>query len=536
VCGGPNNPLGVGPLVTTGTAFTAGSGCVPWNIWTSHGVTPAALAYLSIPEQLQDTTQEYDVIGSVTSDLSQWAKLPTSESGLQFNVGIEWREDAAAFNPDYVSQQGLAAGGGGATVPVAGELGVWEGFTELRMPIIQHMFLADDLSVEAGYRYSSYTLGFNTNTYKFGVEWAPTKDARLRAGYNRAVRAPNIGELYSPSSVGLDGSEDPCTAPLANAANPTGPLSNGATLAGCEASGLKATEYGKLNPNPAAQYNGLLGGNPDLLPEIADTYTLGVVLTPQVLPSLSVSVDWFDIRIRDAIETLGGNAIINGCVFSGEFCNLVHRAPANGSLWSSPLGYVTDTDINAGAVATRGIDVKGRYRQDLPAGFGSLLFGLEGTWLMSLETIEQPGTPGYDCAGLFGDLCGGGDPKLRSVLNITWGTPWDGLDLTLRWRYFGSQTTEQLNSSPYLSGTSYYPPLAHISAYSWIDLSATFNVWKNVQMELGVNNVFDKDPPIVLLADCSTGSIGGANCNGNTFPGVYDAMGRYLYATIIAKF
>jgi len=532
VCGGPTNGLGVGPLVTPGTAYAVDSACKPWNIWTANGVNQAALGFLSVPEQLQETVTEYVVNGSVTADFGKYgAKLPSADDGLQMNIGAEWRQDAANFAPDFVSQQGIAAGGGGATVPVTGAISVWEAFTELRLPLAQHQTMAEDLFLEGGYRYSSYDLGFNTNTYKIGLEWAPVKDLRLRGSYQRAVRVPNIGELFAPSSVGLDGSEDPCTAPLAT---PT-TLTNGATLAGCEASGLKPAEFGNLAPNPAGQYNGLLGGNNGLLPEIADTYTVGFVLTPRVAPGLMFSVDYFDIKIKNVIETIGGNAIINGCVFSGQFCNLVHRNN-NGSLWANLSGYVIDTLINEGELATRGFDFKGSYRQQLPQGFGSLMFHLEGTYLESLATTPVAGQGSYDCVGYFGDLCGGGNPKWRSVFNMTWSTPWDALDLTLRWRYSGSVTSEQLNPSKYLAGTSFYPPLAHIASYSWFDLSATFNLYKNVQLQLGVNNILDKSPPLVTLADCSTSSPAGANCNGNTFPGVYDSMGRYLFATITAQF
>ncbi len=416
VCGGPNNSLGIGPLIlpsvatkgytgpvaATGTAFSPSTGCVPYDLWASHGVTPAQLAYLSIPEQLQDTVTEYDVQASVTGDFGKYGvKLPFADDGLQVNVGSEWRSDSAQFNPDYVSQQGLAAGGGGATPAVAGAISVWEAFTELRLPLIQHQPLAEDLSLEGGYRFSSSTdLGFNTSTYKIGLEWAPTQDVRLRGGYNRAVRAPNISELYSPQSVGLDGSEDPCTG-----ATPAG------TLAQCERSGITKAEYGNLNANAARQYNGLLGGNPGLQPEIADTYTVGIVLTPRVVPNLQISVDYFDIKIKDVIETLGGNTIINGCVFDDVFCNLVHRDPANGSLWLSTLGYVTDTEVNAGQLSTRGFDVKGSYRQPLPA-LGSLLFGLEGTALQSLATTPVAGQGSYDCAGYFGDVCGVQRPQV----------------------------------------------------------------------------------------------------------------------------
>jgi len=528
VCGGPNNPLGIGPLVTPGTAFAPNSACVPWNIWTSHGVTKAQIAYLSIPEQSQAVATEYVADGSVTGDLGKYgAKLPTADSGLQLNVGAEWREDSEVFSPDYVSQQGLAAGGGGATPPVQGEFSVSELFTELRLPLAEHQFLAEDLSVEAGYRYSNYTDTKTTNTWKLGLEWAPVRDVRLRGSYQRAVRAPNIGELYSPTAVGLDGSEDPCTGPV-----PT------ASLVACERSGVTPAEYGHLAPNPANQYNGLLGGNPNLKPETADTYTVGVVLTPQFVPNLTLSVDYFNIDIKDVIANLGGNTILLECLATGALCNDVHRNPANGSLWISPLGYIYDIDVNQGELRESGMDIKASYRQQV-GGFGSVLFGFEGTYLKDLIDTPLPGgvLGGYDCKGYYGGTCGAGAPELRSVFNVSWSTPWDGLDLNLRWRYLGSLSTELNSSSSYLHGSPYLP-LSHIPAYSYFDLSGTFNVYKSVRLEIGVNNIADKAPPLAVGADCSTSSLlgSGANCNGNTFPGEYDALGRYVFAHVTVQF
>jgi iron complex outermembrane receptor protein len=145
------------------------------------------------------------------------------------------------------------------------------------------------------------------------------------------------------------------------------------------------------------------------------------------------------------------------------------------------------------------------------------------------------GGPSYECKGYFGATCGAANPDWRHVLNATWSTPWDGLDLTARWRYIGSDTTELLNPSPQLAGTA-FAPTSKIAAYNYLDLTAAFNLAKNVRMQVGVNNVADKGPPLVVGSDCSTSSPAGANCNGNTFPGVYDAMGRYLFATITAQF
>ena len=523
-CGGPTSRIG--NLVGQGTGFSVDPLCVPWNVWKAGAVTPAALNFISLPLSEQGFTSEYVADGSITGDLGQYGlKLPTADSGLQLNVGAEWRQDSSNFLPDYEEQQGLGGGVGGVTSPIAGQFHVWEGFMEARLPIATNLPGAEDLSVEGGYRYSSYSEGFNTNTYKLGLEWAPVRDVRLRGSYQRAVRAPNIGELFAPQAVGLDGSIDPCAG-----AKPA------ASAAACAATGVTAAQYGNIPSNPAPQYNGLLGGNPGLKPEVADTYTFGVVLQPRVAPGLTLSVDYFDIKIKNVIGIIGGNTIILDCIqtLSPNFCNLIHRDEF-GSLWLDPTGYISDTTVNEGELTTKGVDVKGSYRVGLPKA-GSLLFSLEGTYTQNLITTPVPGFGSYDCVGYYGATCGAADPKWRHVLNVTWSTPWDGLNLNLRWRYIGADNSEQTSSNPFLAGTSFAAGHSHIPAYNYVDLSGTFNIYKNVQLQLGMNNIADKAPPIVAGADCSTSSPAGANCNGNTFPGVYDSLGRYIFATITANF
>jgi iron complex outermembrane recepter protein len=538
VCGGPTGTLG--PLVptsiyypfnpTSAVSYGATSKCVPWNIWSPNGVTPQQLAALTIPFMNLGQVEEYVVDGSVTGDLGKYGlKLPMADQGAQVNVGAEWRSEYSDFQPDYPSQQNWAGGGGGAAVPISGQFSVKEAFTEVRLPIASHQFMADDLSIEGGYRYSKYSEGFTTNTFKFGGEWAPISDVRVRGSYQRAVRAPNIGELYAAAAVNLDGSEDPCTG-----AKPS------ASVAACELSGVKPSQYGNIPGNPANQYNGLLGGNPNLKPETANTYTFGVVLQPRFVPNLVVSVDYFNIKITDVIAGLGGNTILLDCLAAvgnpaqaAQFCPLVHRDPS-GSLWRSQDGYIIDETVNEGELFTKGIDLKGSYRLPM-ASLGSWLFSLEGTRLQSLATTPFPGFGSYDCVGLYGATCGAADPKWRHVANATWNTPWDGLDINLRWRYIGSQKSELLTNNSFLSGNAFVP-LSQIPAFNYFDLTGTFNLAKNVRLELGVNNLFDKAPPLITGADCSTSSPAGANCNGNTFPGVYDSMGRYLFAHVTAQF
>jgi iron complex outermembrane recepter protein len=464
--------------------------------------------------------------------------VPLADQGLQVNIGAEWREETSVFLPDLASQQGNAAGAGGPTPPISGGFSVREVFTEMRLPIASHQAFADDLSVEGGYRYSKYSEGFDTNTFKLGMEWAPVRDLRLRGSYQRAVRAPNVNELFTPNVVGLDGSVDPCAAPLK--AGSTSVLANGTTFAQCALTGVTPGEFGNITPNSSNQYNGLLGGNPNLKPETAKTYSVGFMVQPHVVPNLSVSVDYFNIKIADIIGPVGGDTILLNCLASvgdpaqaAQFCPLVKRGPG-GSLFLSETGYVIDTNVNLGEEATKGFDVKASYRYAMST-LGSLLFSIEGTKLQSLTTTPLVGFGSYDCVGLFGSTCGAGDPKWRHVFNATWSTPWDGLDVNLRWRYIGSVTSELTTTNTFLAGTPFLP-LSQIPGYNYFDLTTTFSVYKNVRLQLGVNNLLDKAPPLVVGGDCSTSSPGGANCNGNTFPGVYDAMGRYLFAHITAQF
>jgi len=528
------NPTGGAPTCVS-VLNGSDAACVPWNIWTPGGVNAAALKYLSVPLLVDATQTEYLVDGSISGDFGKYGvQLPTASSGLQINIGAEYRSESANFLPDELSQQGNAAGSGGPTPPISGNFHVSEAFTELSLPLVTDHPGAEDLSLVGGYRYSKYTEGFTTNTYKMGIEWAPVKDVRFRGTYQRAVRAPNLGELFTPQTIGLDGSNDGCAAPLA--AGSTTTLTTGYTFAQCANSGVTAAQFGNISPNPANQYNGLLGGNPALVPEVADTYGLGLVFTPSFIKNLSISLDYFDIKIKNVIGPIGGDVILSNClngINTATFCPLVHRA-ATGSLWLGNNGYVVDTEQNLGELSTKGVDVKGTYRVSLPAA-GSLLFAMEGTYLKNLSTTPVAGQGSYDCTGFFGSTCGAADPTWRHVLNATWSTPWDNLDLTVRWRYIGSDKSELTSSNPFLSGQP-FAPTQSIAAYNYIDLTAAFDLYKNLRLQVGVNNIMDKDPPLVIGSDCSTSSPAGANCNGNTFPGVYDAMGRYVFMELTAKF
>ncbi len=271
-------------------------GCVPYNVFQIGGVTQAAIDYISVPGLSQGQTTERVVDGSVTGDLGKYGiKSPLANDGLGINVGSEWRSEHSELHPDLEYITNDLAGQGAPTLPTVGGFNVWEAYMEGRMPLLEDQPFAKSLTLEAGYRYSSYNLSFgSTNTYKFGVQYAPIQDIRLRLGYNRAVRAPNIQELFLQPRVQLDGVTDPCagTAPTA-------------TPEQCALSGVTPAQYGNIATNPSRQYNGLVGGNTQLKPETADTYTAGIVFTPTFVPDLSITVDYYNIHIKDVINTLG---------------------------------------------------------------------------------------------------------------------------------------------------------------------------------------------------------------------------------------
>jgi len=203
---------------------------------------------------------------------------------------------------------------------------------------------------------------------------------------------------------------------------------------------------------------------------------------------------------------------------------------------------VSDVNVNFGSLSTKGLDVKMNYRVGIPSA-GSLAFQLEGTRLISLDTQPLTNGPEYDCTNFFGSICGAPSPSWRHVFNTTWSTPWSGLDVTMRWRYIGKADSELTSSDPQLKGKA-LPQTSHIPAYNYLDLTARLNVYKQISVQVGVNNVTDKDPPIIdsggggYASNCPTISSGptASSCNGNTFPGTYDALGRFFFARLTAQF
>ena len=505
-------------------------GCVPYDFFAFGSVDAAALNYLQTPAITVGRTEESVFNASITGDLGQMGlRFPWANDGIGINVGTEYRKESLDFLPDRASQEGDLAGSGGASTPISGSFDVKEVFGEVRIPIIQDSFI-EELVLEAGYRYSDYSTGVTTDTYKIQGELAPTRDIRIRGGYNRAVRAPNVVELFSPQNVVLVGTNDPCDGLLGNVDGDGNPITEDdptLTAAQCAFTGLDPALYGRVPENPASQYNGLVGGNPNLDPEVADTYTAGVVLTPTFLPGFAATVDYFDISLDGAISTLNADVVVQQCGETGDpfLCSLVNR-DTRGSLWIAPDGFVVATNQNIGSLSTSGVDVSVSYNTEIGA-LGSLSASIVGTWLDELVTDDGINEP-YDCTGLYGNVCGTPNPEWRHKARLTWTTP-DDIGLSVQWRHFGSVKQDTTSSQPALAGAS-QPAHDKLRAMNYIDLAATFRVMDNYNFRLGVNNVFDSNPPLVGSQACP------AVICANTYAQVYDVLGRYIYAGVTLDF
>jgi iron complex outermembrane recepter protein len=500
--------------------------CVPWNIWTPNGVTQAQLNYLTVQSSYTVKAAEYIGSGYVAGDLGKYGwRVPTAANGVNVSLGAEYRQENYDFNPDYIFANGYDAGGNGKFSAIHGGFHVGEVFTEFRVPLADDKPGAYLLNLDGGYRYSNYTTGFSTNTYKLGLEWAPIQDLRVRGGYNRAVRAPNIGDLLTPAVIGSGGTADPCWSSTPSY-----------TLAQCERTGVTAAQYGHILANPAAQINTSGAGNPNLTPEVADTYTLGIVIQPQTVPGLVYSFDYYDIKIKNTIASLSSNSVLAACATGSAedqktFCPLIHRG-TSGSLWFNNDNYIDTYERNIGQVVTKGVDIAAHYALGL-SEYGKMNLSFTGTEYLKASTQPLNDGAAYDCVGYFGTTCGAPTPKWRHVLNDTWQTPWAGMDLTLRWRFIGATNTDRSSPDPQLNQT-FFPASAHIPNYSYLDMSWSMPVTSWATVRVGINNIADKSPPLVLngnYSDCPN-----STCNDNTWVGTYDTLGRFIYAHIGAKF
>ncbi|MEO7775442.1 MAG: TonB-dependent receptor [Steroidobacteraceae bacterium] len=514
-CVVPGSPVG---------APVAIPGCVPYNIFQTGGVTPQAVAYLNSAGTQYGTVTQKIAAATLAGDLGQYGiQLPWADNGVGVAGGVEYRNDALKFSPDEASISGDLSGFGGAGTAIDNGIDVREIYGEFLLPLIQDAPGIRDLSLEGGYRYSNYSTAGGVDTYKGGLKYSPGNDLQFRATYQRAVRAPNIIELFNPASVTntSDVSSDPCAGPT-----PT------ATLAQCLLTGVTAAQYnaGSIPDCPSGQCSVLFGGNADLKPETADSISFGVTLTPAFLPNFTASIDYYRIKIDDVIDSTPLDVSLDGCLDTGAagYCSNIVRNSANGSIFGVAIasgGYINGSSVNIASQVAAGIDVQLAYKLEL-SSLGTVTFGLAGSYLDKVEKTPATGAHTYDCAGLFGQTCENVSPEWRHSLRASWQTPIPSLLTSLQWRYIGPVTWEGNTDDDTLSAGRTDLFYGELGGHNYFDLSATWSVTDSIQVRGGVNNLLDKSPPLVETA---VSQVGGPN----SYP-TYDLLGRTLFVGVTA--
>jgi iron complex outermembrane receptor protein len=502
--------------------------CVPYNIFQDGGVTPAALKYLNIIGTEYGTVEEAIVEGDLSGDLGKYGiKSPWATDGVGVAAGFDWRRDTLKFVPDATVGSGDLAGGSGVGSAINRGIGVWEGYGEVRIPVLQDMAFAKLFEVDGGFRYSSYDTGPTPWTYKVGLQWSPNEDLRFRASYQLAIRAPSIIELFNPVIVTQSNS-------FGQAGDPCAGGSPSFSAAQCALTGVTPAQYGHITQCPAGQCNVSTGGNVVLKPEQADTYSVGLTFTPHFIHGLTASIDWWDIHETGFVGTIPPNIIVTSCATSGQLCSLVHRSPSTGALFGpSDLvagGYVVGQASNIAGGEESGIDFQGSYRMDLEdmgaKGMGSLAFDLNGALLLKNSTV-LPGLGTYDCTGLFGSKCQTVNPDWRHTFRLTWNTPWNIL-ASLQWRYIGQVSLDTNTSQPIITNHKHNAFNATLPDESYLDLAAAWRVNSNVTIRGGINNILDQDPPLVSADISGTGTP-------NSYP-TYDLLGREFFLSATLKY
>ncbi len=497
-----------------------------------QNLTPAAIKSIEVSAtNFTDTDQEVLAANLNGELIKDWA------GPVDFNTGVEWRRDASVYRPDsYLSTGDLS--GFNASDPTAGSESVGEIYGELRVPLLADLPFAKRLTVNSAFRYSDYDLKGvgGVWTYSAGGEWAPFNDVTFRGQYQRAVRAPNVGELYGGQTTTGPSLTDPCSSRASTAQQ------TAAVRALCIATGVPAADVFTFNVQPNQFIDTVAGGNPNLHAETSNTFTYGAVITPRWIPRLALSVDYFNIDLSGAIAPLGSGAqnVLNLCYYtvqqaSSSYCQAIHRDPTTGEI-AAP-SYITTINTNIGGIQTAGVDFDGSYA--LPVSWGLFSGGSRFTLETDLTythdftltpSQDLPGERNY-CVGSFGQTCGQPIPRWKGQTRLTWAN--GPLTLSVAHRFIGSVTVDTYilpsregNGSTAPALNSLTNPIIPLQNY--IDVSGTYDFGQNKRYQIsgGVKNLCDVNPPVV----------GTPAPSDNTFAATYDIEGRVFFMGASVRF
>jgi iron complex outermembrane receptor protein len=462
--------------------------CVPFNIFGGAGsITQPMIDYIAFTQRDSSRQELWDVTANLSGNLFE---LPGGTAGLA--LGVEHRDQSGRFDPDPIVAAGL--GSDIPALPTSGQYNVDEAYAELRLPLLKDTPFFHRLEVNGAARFSDYSTTGSTTTFKAGADWAPVEQLLFRGSWAEGFRAPTIGELFGTPSRFDQEIVDPCSA--------IGGQIPAAVRTNCIAHGVPANgSYVQANP----QLPVITGGNNALKPESSKSWGGGAVWRPSFLPRVSIEANYFNIKVKGAIQAIDANVLLGRCSQTGDAfsCAAITRTA------SGAVAQIRGLLQNIASIETDGLDLTLNART---GDSGAGRFGLfwTSTFLFNYD-VTVPATNGTTRISREGTEQGSPDqafPKFKSTAVLDWSLKEFGASLTGR----------------YISGVD--EPGNRLNHRLYTDLQLR---WEGVSLDgfgfaLGVNNLFNRPPPACISC--------GLN---NMDPTTYDVPGRFFYARATYK-
>lgn len=476
------------------------AGCVPINFFGAGSAQGAALDYVSVITENDSQSDQFTTGGHITGSVID---LPAGT--VSAVAGVEYRKNQSEFNSDPLAAAGLTSGN---TNPnTSGNIEVFEIFGEAVIPLLSGKLFADELTLELAGRRADYDNVDVAYSYNVGASWRPVTDLKIRGGYGKTVRAPNINELFNPGTEGFFTVIDPCALGVTGA--------GGYAEQSSEVQANCATIPGTATLDPAAlgqdTVGGLVAGNPGLDVETGNTATLGMVYTPQQIDGLTLAVDWYDIQIDDAVEAFAVQTTAEQCVRqtsfpNNPFCSLITRDSVTGL-----IDRIDGFAINVANLQTTGVDIKANYR------FNAC--GTDFDWALSGTHTSKNDFQPFDGGATVNRLDEIGYPEWKASSSLVA----ERGNLSLAWsaRYIDRVKLDNEDAGA-----------GSVDSYLYNDLFARYTIGGSDKYAIygGIDNVFDETPPELGRSDPN--NIAGTN----TASDVYDVYGRAFYVGARASF
>jgi hypothetical protein len=505
--------------------FQPGDGqCAPMNIWGGQSaMSQASIDFVTTNRPVNEEIEQFVFSAFVTGDPNAYFSLPGGP--IAFSAGVEYREEDTAQNFGALDQgilpvsgvtfdgQAFAAGSQVGDVSnvksliqstadtrvVSGSANndFVDWYVEVNAPLLSGAFLAEELTLEAAFRQSDNSVFGSNDTYKIGGVWAPIDDIQFRYTFSEATRVPNLFELFSPDQGARFRPADPCEAANISASSDPA-LRQANCIADLQANGVDSSnftnaagEYSFVDPLSAG-FAGVIGGNRELTPEVAETQSFGVVLRPSFVPGLALTVDYISIEIEDAITAVSSQNIVDRCYDSASldnaFCSLISRNDNPTSAQSGGLDFLRQAQLNFGASEYEGYDYAVTYGFDLMEF--AIATSVNYTEVKKLNLIE-PGSPGQPGAvdNELGEMRRPAESATASI-----GVSRGGGSFTWSTSYLGRQTLT------YEDGAEIETALANFGAAAFTDNSTYVHdvrasyQWDDFTFYGGVSNVTDTQP------------------------------------------